>query len=160
MDTAPLWEAVRGIDEAAKECHSQHRADVEYLQGFFRETVEQVDTFLKKVEKLGLLDAATLDAKLLTASLATCLTYVKDKSSDNVWRYMIQNAFVSTPQPSYGVTSRDLEDAAKAAIQEGIIEPVIIPLEVRCKISRGLTLLHIYHTLTAWETICAVNPTV
>lgn len=145
MDTAPLRDAVRGIDEAAKECHQQHKADVEYLQSFFRKTVEQVDTFLAKAEELRLLDGATIDAKLLTASLARCLVYVVDRSSDSIWRFMIESAFMPTSETSYSVTSRDLENEAKAAVLGGIIEPVVVPLEV-CKTSRAGFAVIIYDT--------------
>ena len=132
MDTAPLRDAVRGIDEAAKQCHPHHKAGVECLQSFFRETVEQVHTFLTKVEELGLLDDATIDAKLITASLGRCLTYVEERRSDRVWLYIFQCALMPTSQTSYSVTSQDLQSEARAAVREGIIEPVIIPLEV-CK---------------------------
>lgn len=138
MDTASLRDAVQGIDEAAEKCHSLHKADVKHLQTFCRKTVEQVDKFLMKVEKLGLLAEATIDAKLLTVSLSKCLTYVEDRSSDRVFRFMFKEALsMTTSETSYCVASGDLEEEAKAAVCEGIIEPVIVPLEVRTQSTEG-----------------------
>lgn len=151
MDANSLRDAVQRIDEAAKDCQSQHKADVEFLQTFFRETVEQADKFLRKVEQLGLLEAATIDARLLTASLSKCLTYVEDRSSNSVWRYIVQSALMPTSESSYSVTSRDLENEAKAAVREGIIEPVIITLEVRRTGGRGYVMPT---RVKCWRRLC------
>lgn len=129
-------EVLEKIDEAVAKCYVSHMAEAKFLQKFFRDTVYEVRSFLRSAKDLQFLDGARIKVEMLTAALANCLTYIECRSCTSVYEYIIksvsesESTSSSKTTTSYSVTSNDLQEEAKAAVQEGVIEPVLVRVEV------------------------------